>query len=64
MISGDSNENGIKKQKQKQNQRHTGKKKIGLNSKTKTTLHVQHTFLYNIFGVVLHDYNVKFAKTS
>ena len=26
MISGDSNENGIKKQKQKQNQRHTGKK--------------------------------------
>ena len=27
MISGDNNENGIKKQKQKQNQRHTEKKK-------------------------------------
>ena len=27
MISGDNNENGIKKQKQKQNHRHTGKKK-------------------------------------
>ena len=65
MISGDSNENGIKKTETKTKPKtHRKKKTIGLNSKTKTTLHVQHTFLCNIFGVVLHDYNVKFAKTS
>ena len=39
MISGDSNENG-------QKNKNTQEKKIGLNSKTKTTLHVrvQHNF--------------------
>ena len=65
MISGDSNENG-KKNRNKNKTKNTQEKKktIGLNSKTKTTLHVQHTFLCNIFGVALHDYNVKFAKTS
>ena len=29
----------------------------------KVTLHVQHTFLYIFFAVVLHDYNVKLPKS-
>ena len=42
MISGDSYENGQKKNRNK----NTQEKKIGLNSKTNTTLHVrvQHNF--------------------
>ena len=30
----------------------------------KATLHVQHTFLYIFFAIVLHDYNVKLPETS
>ena len=56
MISGDSNENGQKKNRNKN--KNTQEKKIGLNSKTKTT------FLCRIFAFVLHDFNVKLPKTS
>ena len=44
MISGDSYENGQKKNRNKN--KNTQEKKIGLNSKTNTTLHVrvQHNF--------------------
>ena len=50
MLSGKGNENGEKTT-------------IGL-SKTKTILHVQHTFFVHFFAVVLQDYNVKLPETS
>ena len=37
---------------------------IGLISKKKATLHVQHTFFVHFFAVVLHDYNMKLPETS
>ena len=48
--------NGKKKSQQNQY--------MGLISKKKKTLHVQHTFVVHFFTVVLHDYNVKLPKTS
>ena len=50
MLSGKGNEKG---------ERTT----MGLISK-KATLHVQRTFLYIFFAVVLHDYNLKLPETS
>ena len=40
------------------------KKSVGLISKKKTTLHVQHTFYVNLFAVVFHDHNEKLPQTS
>ena len=40
------------------------KKWVGLISKKKTTLHVQHTFYVHFFAAVLHEYNVKLPETS
>ena len=51
MLSSEGNENGENT-------------KMGLISKTKATLHVQHTFFVHFFAVVLHDYNVKLPETS
>ena len=64
MISGDSYENGQKKNGNKN--KSTQEKKIGLNSKTNDNFARTRAaqFLCNIFAVVLHDYNVKLPKTS
>ena len=52
MLSGDGNENGLKKS-------------VGLIGKIKaTTLHVLHPFFVHFFAVVLYDYNVKLPETS
>ena len=51
MLSGEGNENGEKTT-------------IGLFSKKKTTLRVQHTFFVHFFAVVLHGHKVKLPKTS
>ena len=48
MLSGEGNENGEKTT-------------VGLIS-NKTTLHVQHTFLYISLPLFLHDYNVNLSR--
>ena len=50
--------------KPKTNKKKQKQKAIGLISKKKTTLHVQHTFFVHFFAVVLQDDNVKLPETS
>ena len=50
MLSGDGNKKGQKKS-------------VGLIS-TKTTLHMQHTFIVHFIAIVLHNYNAKLPDTS
>ena len=50
MLSGNGNKKGQKKS-------------VGLIS-TKTTLHMQHTFIVHFIAIILHNYNAKLPDTS
>ena len=58
-LSSEGNENGKRKQTNKQTNRNKSHWQ-----KKKTTLHVQHTFFVHFFALVLHDCNVKRPVTS
>ena len=48
----------------KQGNKNGEKKKSNRSNLQENNLHVQYTFLYIFFAVVLHDYNVKLPETS